>query len=63
MYSTQSDKGGAVLTDALDLAGALLLIVAAAVAVWPWSVALALALAGVLVLALSYLIDRKRGRS
>ena len=45
-----------MLTDALDLAGALLLILAVAVLVWPWSVALALASAGVLVLLLSYLI-------
>ena len=52
-----------MLTDALDLAGALLLILAVAVLVWPWSVALALATDGALVLLLSYLIDRKRGRS
>lgn len=48
-----------MLTTALDLVGALLLIVAAAVLVWPWSVAGALALAGVLLLALSWLADRR----
>ena len=54
---------GRIVTTVLDLLGALLLVVAVAVWVWPWSAALALALAGVLVLLLSWLIDRKRGRS
>ena len=48
-----------MLTTALDLLGALLLIVAAAVLVWPWSVAGALAVAGAAVLGLSWLADRK----
>lgn len=52
-----------MLTTVLDLAGALLLILAVAVLAWPWSVAGSLAAAGVLVLLLSYLIDRKRVRS
>ena len=47
------------MTTALDLLGALLLIVAVAVLVWPWSAAGALALAGVGVLGLSWLADRK----
>ena len=48
-----------MLTTALDLIGALLIILAVAVFVWPWSVAGALALAGVGVLGLSWLADRK----
>ena len=48
-----------MLTTALDLIGALLIILAVAVLVWPWSVAGALALAGVGVLGLSWLADRK----
>ena len=45
-----------MLTTALDLIGALLIILAVAVFVWPWSVAGALALAGVGVLAVGALI-------
>lgn len=48
-----------MLTTALDLIGALLIILAVAVFVWPWSVAGALALAGAGVLGLSWLADRK----
>ena len=48
-----------MLTTALDLIGALLIILAVAVLVWPWSVAGALALAGGGVLGLSWLADRK----
>lgn len=48
-----------MLTTALDLIGALLIILAVAVLVWPVSVAGALALAGVGVLLLSWLADRK----
>ena len=48
-----------MVTTALDLLGALLLVVALAVLVWPASVAGALACAGVGLLALSWLVDRK----
>ena len=48
-----------MLTTALDLIGALLIILAVAVLAWPWSVAGALALAGAGVLLLSWLADRK----
>ena len=52
-----------MLTDALDLAGALLLILAVAVLVWPWSAAGALAAGGVLLLVLSWLVDaRAKGK-
>lgn len=55
-----------MLTSWLDLAGALLLVVALVVLVWPLSVAAALAVGGLATLALSWAIDRtdrKRGRS
>lgn len=52
-----------MLTTALDLVGALLLVLAVAVLVWPLSAAGALAAAGVGVLGLSWVVDRKRGSS
>lgn len=51
------------MTTALDLIGALLIILAVAVFVWPLSTAGALALAGVGVLLVSWIADWKRGRS
>jgi len=53
--------GRAMVTTALDLAGALLLVLAVAVLVWPWSVAGALAAAGGLLLVLSWLVDKRAG--
>ena len=52
-----------MLTSWLDLVGALLLVVALAVLVWPVSAAGAIAAGGVGVLLLSWLIDRKGGKS
>ena len=52
-----------MVTTVLDLLGALLLVVALVVLVWPASVAGALAAGGVGVLLLSWLIDRKGGKS
>ncbi len=52
-----------MLSTVRDLAGALLGSLAGGVVAWRGSVAGARAAAGVLVLLLSYLIDRKRGRS
>ena len=51
-----------MVTTALDLAGALLLVLAVAVLVWPLSVAGALAAAGGLLLALSWLVDQRAGK-
>lgn len=50
-----------MVTSVLDLAGALLLVVALAVLVWPLSVAGALAAAGAALLLLSWLVDRLAG--
>lgn len=50
-----------MVTSVLDLAGALLLVVALAVLVWPLSVPGALAAAGVALLLLSWLVDRLAG--
>ncbi len=51
-----------MLTSWLDLAGALLVVAAIVVLVWPWSVAGALAAGGVLLLLLSWSVDRiKKG--
>jgi len=47
-----------MVSTVLDLVGALLLVVAAVVLVWPWSVAGAVAAGGVLLLVLSWLVDR-----
>jgi len=53
-----------MVTSVLDLAGALLLVVALAVLVWPLSVPGALAAAGAALLLLSWLVDRlARARS
>lgn len=49
-----------MVTTLLDLAGSLLLVTAVVVLVWPASVAAALALGGVGLLALSWLVDRRR---
>ena len=51
-----------MLTSWLDLAGALLLVAAVAVLVWPWSAAGALAAGGVLLLVLSWLVDRVKSK-
>lgn len=47
-----------MLTSWLDLAGALLLVVALAVLLWPMSIAGAIAAAGLALLALSWSVDR-----
>ena len=52
-----------MLTSWLDLVGALLLVVALAVLLWPLSVPAAIAAAGAAVLVLSWLVDRKGGKS
>lgn len=52
-----------MVTTVLDLLGSLLLIVGAALFVAAYSVPAAFAVAGVLVIALSYAIDRKAARS
>lgn len=49
-----------MVTTALDLAGSLLLVAAVAALVWPASVAGSLAAAGFGLLALSWLVDRRR---
>ena len=46
-----------LVTSALDLVGALLLVAALTVLVWPLSVAAALAVAGGGLLAVSWLVD------
>ena len=51
-----------MVTTVLDLLGALLLVVAVAVLVWPWSAAGALAAGGVLLLVLSWLVDRVKSK-
>lgn len=51
-----------MLTSWLDLAGALLLVAAVVVLVWPWSAAGALAAGGVLLLVLSWLVDRVKSK-
>lgn len=56
-------RGGDVVTTVLDLLGSLLLIVGAALFVAAYSVPAAFVVAGVLVIALSYAIDRKAARS
>jgi len=50
-----------IITDVLDLLGLLLGVAAAVVLVWPWTIPGALLLAGLGLLAISYLIDRRRG--
>ena len=52
-----------MVTTVLDLLGSLLLVVALVVLVWPLSAAGAFAAGGVGVLMLSWLIDRKGGKS
>lgn len=49
-----------MVTTLLDLAGSLLLVASVAVLVWPASVAGSLAAAGLGLLALSWLVDRRR---
>jgi len=49
------------LTDVLDLVGLLLLAVAASLLVADWTVPGAIAVAGCAVLAISWLIDRRKG--
>lgn len=51
-----------LITSALDLVGAVLLILAAAWFIASWTIPGALAAAGVLVLLLSFLIDRRGAR-
>lgn len=56
-------RGGVVaLTDVLDLCGALLLVLGLALLVAVWTVPGAFVAAGLLVLALSWLIDRRAKR-
>lgn len=56
-------RGGAVtLTDVLDLCGALLLILGVALVIASWTVSGAVVASGLLVLALSWLVDRKAKR-
>ena len=50
-----------LVTSALDLLGALLVVVAVALFVAVWSVPAALLVAGVLVLFLSWIVDRRGG--
>ncbi len=51
------------ISTVLDLAGSLLVIAGAAVFVAAWTLPGALALAGVLILLLSFVIDRKAAAS
>lgn len=50
-----------LVTTLLDLVGLLLAVVAVGVAVWPASPAAALGVCGVLLLAVSWLVDRRQG--
>lgn len=52
-----------VLTSILDLLGLLLLVAAVAVLVGGWTLPGALGVAGVGLLAVSWLVDRRQGRS